>query len=350
MNGYASVQTFSMCPTCYKKIAADIVVRDGAAFMYKICPAHGGFFELVDPDAGMVLRQYNTGTQGVNKAVLVPVTGDCNMKCAWCYTDGVQTAPRHAGYYDRLLLDLKQRGYTILLSGGEPTIRPDFSQLVKELQQLGWPVVTMSNMIRFADTGFMQDSGLIHGDTLYADFSMQHPKNYSGEVGAAKYAALANLERLGLKANCIQFSIGSLDELQWIRQFYNDTKQLYRNIRIRSLHGFWKDNSKKIYLSQLYAGFMSVFGDLMPLADSRLESTNIYSVYMRDAHCGISLSSSPTVGNVDLLSCRRPTYAVALDDKFYSFPVAQLVSEGIQKGWYNGFRLADKENPDEMAD
>lgn len=343
--GYASIRTFSMCPDCYKRIPADIVVRDGAAWMFKVCPTHGEFFELVDPDAGMVLRQYNTTTKGLNKAVLVPVVGDCNMSCAWCFTSGVPTAQNQPEYYDKLLADLKQKGYAILLSGGEPAVRPDFINFVRTLQQLGWPVVTMSNMIKFSDPSFMRESGLIHGNTLYADFSMQHPKNYSGEIAAAKYAALSNMERMGVKANCIQFSVSSLDELVWIRQFYNDTKHLYNNIRIRTLYGFWKDDSEKIYLSQLYQGFMRQFGDLMPVLDDRLESTNLYSIYMRDAHCGISLSSAPTVRNVDLLSAQRPTYAMALDDKYYSFPVAQIISEGIQKGWYNGYRVQEVQPP-----
>jgi len=331
-----------MCPTCYKRIPSRIIVRDGAAWMVKNCEEHGDFEALIDPDSSMLLRNYNQTTQGRNLAVLVPVTDRCNTECPWCFTKGVKTTEKSAEYYDHKFSDLKEKGFCILLSGGEPTVREDFIDLVKELTRRGWPVVTMSNMIKFADINFMKESGLIHGDTLWADYSMQHPKNYSGEVAAAKYAALTNLEKLGIRANCIQFSVSDLDELEWIRGFYNDTKHLYRNIRIRTLHGFWKDTSKKIYLSQLYKRFMDYFSDLMPMADNRLESTNIYSIYMRDGHCGISLSSAPTVHNIDLSSCSRPTYGVALDGKYYGFPVAQIISEGIQKGYYNGYKICEK--------
>lgn len=336
------INTFSICPECYKRIQAEIIVKDNAAWLAKKCDKHGYFCELIDPDASMVLRNYNTGTIGRNKAILVPVTSKCNMSCSWCFTDGVNTKEETPEYYDRQFIDLKRMGFAILLSGGEPTCRGDFIQFVKSLQGLGWTVVTMSNMIKFASLEFMESSGLIHGNTLYADFSMGHPRNYSGEIAASKYKALSNLERLGIKANCIQFSVQSLDELEWIRSFYNDTKQLYHNIRIRTLFGFWKDKSKKIYLSQLYKSFMEHFSDLMPTNDSQLESTNIYSIYMRDAHCGISLSSAPTVENVDLLSCSRPTYAASLDGKYHSFPVAQIISEGIQKGYYNGYKICEE--------
>ena len=336
------IRTFSMCPTCYKRIPARIEIEGGAAIMSKDCPKHGSFRALIDPDGGMLLRNYNTGTLGFNKAVLVPVTSECNMACPWCYTKGVKTVERSAEYYDQHLHDLKQAGFAILLSGGEPTCRKDFVGLSNELRRLGWPVVTMSNMIAFADGNFMKTSGYIHGDTLWADFSMQHPKNYSGEIAALKYKCLSNLENLRIRANCMQFSVSDLDELPWIRSFYDDTKQLYRNLRIRTLHGFWKDKSKKIYLSQLYKAFIENFGDLMPSPDMRLESTNIYSIYMRTDHCGVSLSSSPTVDNIDLSSCSRPTYGVALDGKFYGFPVAQIISEGIEKGWYNGYKIQSK--------
>jgi hypothetical protein len=339
------IKTLSICGECYARVPAEIFFRDGQAWIRKQCDVHGESEALVDPDAGIVMNHYNTTTMGVNKAVLVPVTAECNMSCSWCFTHDVPTPARSAEYYNNKLIDLKVKGFAMLLSGGEPTVRPDFFELVRELSNNGWPVVTMSNMIAFADMSFVQESmqvGLLVGrNTLAVDFSMQHPKNYNGDVAAQKFLALANLERLGLKANCIQFSIGSVDEMKWIRQFYDDTKHLYNHMRIRSLYGFWKDDSEKIYLSQLQAGFKQYFDDLTPLLTTSPESSNIYSTYMQTAFGGISLSSSPTVHNVDLLSARRPTYALALDGKYYSFPVAQIISAGITEGWYNGFRIQE---------
>ncbi len=336
------IQTLSICPECYKRIPADIVIRDGAAWMTKTCDVHGDFEALVDPDASLIMQHYNTGTRGLNKAVLVPITPECNMSCSWCYTNGVKTKICKPEYYDRAMIDLKLQGFTFLASGGEPTIMPDFFDFISRMKQLGWPIVTMSNMLKFADIRFMEECatiGMVQNHVLHADFSMQHPKNYDGEIAAAKYGALCNLERLGIKANCIQFSIGSLDELQYIRKFYDDTKNLYNHIRIRTLFGFWKDESEKIYLSQLFNEFKQVFGDLMPVFTNDFESSNIYSLYMRDTNCGISLSSAPTVNNLDVLSARRPTLAMALDGKCYSLPVAQIISEGIEKGWYNGYKV-----------
>lgn len=350
------INTLSICPVCYKRIPASIVFRGKAAWMVQNCPVHGAREGLIDPDSKIVTQFYNTGTLGKNKAILVPITDKCNMECSWCYTKGVDIPIKPPEFYDRHLIDLKTKGYTILLSGGEPTTIPDFHGYCRELMQRGWSVVTMSNMLAFADPLFMQETinvGMVTRDgTLCVDWSMQHPTNYNGEIAAQKYAALSNLERFGVKANCIQFSIGSLNEIPWIRQFYNDTKHLYNHLRIRSLHGFWKDDSEKIYLSQLLDGFQDHFGDLTPMlaGPGDVETSNIYSIYLRTAFGGISLSSAPTVGNVDLLNARRPTYGWALDQKYYSFPVAQIISEGIEKGWYNGYRLDGHNGGQEVSD
>lgn len=336
------IKTLSICSTCYKRIPANIIIKEGAAYIVKTCPVHGEQEALIDPDASIVIDNHNTGTEGHNKAVLVPITDKCNLSCSWCYTSGIKTEEKSAKYYDSLLIDLKKQGFSFLLSGGEPTAREDFHEFCHQLSLNGWQVVTMSNMIKFADPVYMKECfnvGLLKNGTLHVDFSMQHPSNYSGEVVAKKYHALANLEKFGIKANCIQFSIASLDELDFIRTFYNDTKHLYHHMRIRTLFGNWKDTSKKIYLSQLVERFKHVFGDLTPTKTKWPESSNIYSIYMGMEGNNISLSSGPTVDNVDLLSARRPTFSMALDDKYYSFPVAQIISEGIQKGWYNGFKL-----------
>lgn len=170
---------------------------------------------------------------------------------------------------------------------------------------------------------------------------MQHPKNYSEDIYRKKVEALMNIERSGNKANCIQFSISTLDELKWIRAFYDDTKRLYNHIRIRTMYGNWqnKGDSNKIWLSDLYKAFLQEFGDLIPTVATFPETSNIYSIYLRDSTCGISLSSAPTVENIDLMSASRPTLSFAPDGKCYSVPVAQIVGEGLDKGWYNGFRL-----------
>jgi MoaA/NifB/PqqE/SkfB family radical SAM enzyme len=339
------INTMSICPECYRKIPADIVVHDGSAWMHKECPVHGKFVAMVEKDASILNTFYSTATTGQNKSILVPITDSCNMKCPWCYYPMTDKDLQSAKHFDRTLLEMKIQGYNLLLSGGEPTTRPDFFSFTKELREKNWQLFLMTNMITLSDPDFFEsvlDAGYCdHSKTLHASLSMQHPKNYSEEIYRKKVGALVNLERNGLKANCIQFSISSLEELQWIRTFYDDTKRLYNHVRIRTMYGNWQNkNAKdKIWLSDLHKEFLSEFGDLIPTAASYPETSNIYSIYMRDKYCGISLSSAPTVENIDLMSCSRPTLQLAKDGKCYSVPVAQIVSEGIDRGWYNGFKI-----------
>jgi hypothetical protein len=62
-----------------------------------------------------------------------------------------------------------------------------------------------------------------------------------------------------------------------------------------------------------------------------------------DDGMNMSLSSSPTVENLDYNICSRPVHMLARDGRCYSVPIAQIVNEGFDKGWYSGFRLTEED-------
>ena len=173
--------------------------------------------------------------------------------------------------------------------------------------------------------------------------SMQHPKNYSPEIFKLKMQALENLDHAGQKAMCVMFSITSLDELDYIREFYSQTKHLYGMIRIRTMFRNWAnkgDTSEHIFLSDLHKRFTYKFGDLTPIQTNRVESSNIYCLYLgMDDGMNVSLSSAPSVENLDHHVCTRPVFMLANDGKCYPVPIAQIVNEGYERGWNSGMAL-----------
>jgi len=51
--------TLSLCPECHKVLAARLVVENNQVMMYKTCPEHGQFSDLISSDADFLMRLEN---------------------------------------------------------------------------------------------------------------------------------------------------------------------------------------------------------------------------------------------------------------------------------------------------
>lgn len=337
------IKTLSLCPTCYRKIEAEISFQNGMVVMTKECPDHGPFSAIVEKDIQHVSNFYTLGTKGNNNTIIIHTHNECNMKCSWCYYPMGKEPMHPFSYYNSVLGMYK--GYNLLMSGGEPTLRPDFFQFTQEAANSGWGISAITNMIKMADDVFfdqMVTSPLCQGNMLRLAMSMQHPKNYSDDVLVSKIKALENLEKAKKQAMCAMFSIQTLDELDWIRGWYDVTKQLYPMLRIRTMFKNWnnKGDDNKLFLSDLHKAFLIKFADLHPRISERVEKSNMYCLYMEmDGGMQVSLSSAPTVENLDYHLASRPVYMLAMDGRCYPVPVCQIINEGIMNGYKDGFKL-----------
>jgi MoaA/NifB/PqqE/SkfB family radical SAM enzyme len=336
--------TLSLCPTCYKKIPAEIHFTDGVV-MVKECDNHGQFVSIVEKSIEHFSNFYECGTLGKNNTIIIHVHNQCNMKCPWCYYPMGVEKMHEFPYYDNLLRQYKGT-FRILLSGGEPTIRPDYLAFNERACNAGWETGTITNMLKLADSDFFKKTSgsplYVQGGTYKFAMSMQHPKYYSKPIATQKMRALANIRSAGLKAMCIMFSIRTLDELDWIREFYEETKECYSMIRIRTMFKNWdnSDDRSDLYLSDLHTAFMQKFWDLTPLISRGVEHSNSYCLYMETSDgMNVSLSAGPTVKNVDYHLTSRPVFMLAMDGRCYPVPLAQIINEGISKGWKDGYRI-----------
>jgi hypothetical protein len=341
------INTISLCPVCYKKIEATLSYEDNLVVMRKECNVHGKFEAIVEKDASFFGHHYQYGTLGKNNTIILNMSNSCNMKCNWCYYDKNLTPEYGVDYYHQLL-HVGYRGFNWLLSGGEPTVRSDYFDFIKQAYDKGWQPSTITNMINLGNPDFFRNTlnqYFVSGNNSYMfSMSMHHPKHYSGEVYNAKLMALKNIESTELKAHCVMFSIQSLDELQYIRSFYNDTKSLYRSIRIRTMFNNWNNEGEKdIYLSELYRAAMYEFRDLSPVISTQHEISTPYAIYLELSDGGfLSLTSSPTAHNIDYNLCARPVYMLGVEGRCYSVPICLIVNEGIQKGYKDGYRIQPK--------
>lgn len=153
----------SICSTCYRKIEAKTVFQDGKVFMLKRCPEHGSERVLIADDVDYYRRcrevfikppemplVYNTPVKwgcpydcGLcsdheqhSCLTLVEICDYCNLRCPVCYA---ASGPERQQFRDlkqvEKMLDAVVRNEgepdVVQLSGGEPTMHPDFFRIVE---------------------------------------------------------------------------------------------------------------------------------------------------------------------------------------------------------------------------
>ena len=198
-------KTVSLCPTCLKRVDAEVYEKDGKVFIKKTCSEHGEFVNTywgesefynhvedfkpllkpVDnpqvnksegcPSNCGICEQHKTSTV----LGLIDVTNRCNLRCPICFANAAASRALYEPTFDEIvqmlknLRNLEPRGCpAIQFAGGEPTVRKDLPELIKKAKELGFSHTQVAtNGIRLAKKeGYAQelkDAGL---NTIYLQF------------------------------------------------------------------------------------------------------------------------------------------------------------------------------------
>ncbi len=89
------------------------------------------------------------------ETVIIDVTHRCNMTCANCYVPNRSIPDLDAGWLLSVLRRLPSRRF-IRLVGGEPTLRNDLPELIREIRAMGHHPAVVSNGLRFADRSYVR--------------------------------------------------------------------------------------------------------------------------------------------------------------------------------------------------
>ncbi|MFQ6048295.1 MAG: radical SAM protein, partial [Phycisphaerae bacterium] len=241
-------RTQSLCPRCLAVIDAELICHDNQIFMRKTCPQHGPFKELISTDADFFMRLERLSTttdapsavlpeqagpheradqqtsrcpnqcgicpQHRSGAVMVNIdlTNRCNLRCPICFANSDA-----AGYlYEvtrqqvrqmlrRIMETNRPAPACIQFSGGEPTLHPEFIEILADAHQAGFAQVQVaSNGLRFArQPDFAQrcsDAGL---NIVYLQFDGLDDRNYLRTRGARllelKLQAIENIYNAGMR-------------------------------------------------------------------------------------------------------------------------------------------------------
>jgi hypothetical protein len=232
--------TQSLCPECLTLVPAKIVVREsGRVYFRKRCPTHGVREDFVcsdvrdydrmefslpgklppvmgvDPQRGC---PYDCGLCTEHEqhtcVGLVEITSSCNLSCPMCYAHS-GPGGKHLSFeactaaIDRLV-EVEGRPEVLQLSGGEPTIHPQFLDLLAYACSQPIDVVMINtNGIRFAhDAEFLaRVAEYKHRLEIYFQFDGLDDDAYRALRGEPlldiKLRALDNLGRHGIRTTLV---------------------------------------------------------------------------------------------------------------------------------------------------
>ncbi len=198
-------KTESLCPECRKIITADIMEKDGKVVMEKECPEHGHFSDIIWSDVELYLRSEQFAFDGVGvenpfitNAKVCPddcglcnlhlshtslanldLTNRCNMKCPICFANANQSGYVYEPSFDEVVKMMKVLRDSkpvpcpaIQFAGGEPTIYPQFIDVIKKAKEMGFAQIQVAtNGLMFAnDFEFLKAATEAGLNTIYLQF------------------------------------------------------------------------------------------------------------------------------------------------------------------------------------
>jgi 7,8-dihydro-6-hydroxymethylpterin dimethyltransferase len=156
----------TICSVCYRKLEGKIVFQDGKVYLLKRCPEHGAERVLVADDVDYYRRcrevfikkpempvvfntpvkwgcPYDCGLctdhEQHSCLSLIEITDSCNLRCPVCYSaSGPERLEHRPLALVEKMLDavVRNEGHpdVVQISGGEPTIHPEFFTILKMAQ------------------------------------------------------------------------------------------------------------------------------------------------------------------------------------------------------------------------
>jgi tetraether lipid synthase len=243
--------TVSLCTECLRRVEAKHVIRDNRVWLHKWCPAHGQSKVLVASDAAYWRQgrevyikppemplQFNTAMEfgcpydcGLcpdhmqhSCLSVIEITDHCNLRCPVCYAD---SGPHRPGFRDlptvERMLDavVANEGEpdVVQLSGGEPTLHPDFFAIVEAARRR--PIkhlMVNTNGIRIAnEPGFAERlNDYAQGFEVYLQWDSLRPaalKSLRGvDLSSVRLRALERLNRVGLSTTLVMTVARGINE------------------------------------------------------------------------------------------------------------------------------------------
>jgi uncharacterized radical SAM superfamily Fe-S cluster-containing enzyme len=231
-------QTESLCPECNGVIRADIFADDGKVVMEKSCAQHGSFRDIIFSDVELYLKmeEWNFGDNlglanpqieggkscpddcglcGMHTShtalANVDLTNRCNLTCPVCFANAnvagylyEPSVEQIRGMLQTLRGERPVDGRVVQFSGGEPTIHPQFFEILSMAREMGFThIQAATNGIELANLEFARKAKAAGLATLYLQFDGVSDDVYLRTRGRAlletKMRVIENCRSTGMK-------------------------------------------------------------------------------------------------------------------------------------------------------
>jgi 7,8-dihydro-6-hydroxymethylpterin dimethyltransferase len=245
----------SRCPECGKPITSVIVDQGGKVYQRPQCSCHETTDSLIFSDADLYrrLEEWNklvfpdgqqvapahgeacdcaTASHNEPCLAVIDITNRCNFKCPVCFAEATGDGNHYfldtklVGRMLQSLLDRPVPCRHIQFSGGEPTLHPEFPNILRTARDLGFTHIQVAtNGSRFVNLDYArlcEDSGL---HTLYLQFDGVNDEVYLKLRGQRlldkKIAVVNNVAKTNMRLVLVPTIVNSVnvDQLGPIFQF-----------------------------------------------------------------------------------------------------------------------------------
>lgn len=195
----------SICPECMEIIKATLYPENGKVWIKKNCKEHGDFKDIFYGNIELYYKceefWFGDGkgveNPPITKATICPeqcglcnmhtshsglpimdLTNRCNMTCPVCFANANAAGYLYEPSYDEVVKMLEAlinqkpvAADRVQFSGGEPTVRPDFLDIVRKAKEMGFYYIQVNtNGIKMADLEFAQAAREAGVQNLYLQF------------------------------------------------------------------------------------------------------------------------------------------------------------------------------------
>jgi radical SAM protein with 4Fe4S-binding SPASM domain len=179
-----------------------------------------------------------TGWLTINRA--------CNLKCVWCYAKMLwyHQHTMTLGVARESIKMMKELGLnSVIIIGGEPTIHPNFLEIVKLIREFGMNAYLVTNALKFADNDFLQasiDAGI---SSVTVSFKASNREVFLKDTGVDKFD-----DSIKAIKNLVASSIHHVVNITACENLIKNFDEMIEAVKSTGTEKFSIDTGKPIFL------------------------------------------------------------------------------------------------------